>query len=444
MPVQKIDCQVDLAASPAAVWDLVGHFVDDWHPSVAWCRPDHQDGRILRRFALHDDDTEYLEQLTYYSASDFTFRYRCLQGISGIDTYDGHCWLTEIDAGQTRVHWQARVSAPSPRLQVVVAASQSLLQQGLDHLVGLCFTDTVESELTDVEICPARVEQLRRTPKLSYRYLAGPNGMDDWLCLFLHGIGGQADNWSSQVSLAARYMPAAALDLRGYGKSELGTEPTRVDDYCNDIQTVCRHIGARYLVLVGLSYGSWIATYYALHHGSHLVGLVVSGGCTGMSEATLDERDAFLKVRQQPLDEGRIPADFAPIVVEKISGPEATSEQRQQLLSSMAAISAATYGDALACFCQPPDVFDFSRLACPVLLMTGEHDRLAPPEELRQVSQRMVHSVNGAVDVRFEVIKGAGHVVNVEQPARFNTALGEFLTRLSIRCATETAQHVTT
>jgi pimeloyl-ACP methyl ester carboxylesterase len=45
----------------------------------------------------------------------------------------------------------------------------------------------------------------------------------------------------------------------------------------------------------------------------------------------------------------------------------------------MAAIPAATYRDALVCFTNPLERFDFSRLTMPVLMMTGEHDRLAPP-----------------------------------------------------------------
>ena len=58
-----------------------------------------------------------------------------------------------------------------------------------------------------------------------------------------------------------------------------------MDGYCADILRVAKVLGARRLVLVGLSYGAWIATSFAMRHSDTLAGLVLSGGCTGMSEA---------------------------------------------------------------------------------------------------------------------------------------------------------------
>jgi pimeloyl-ACP methyl ester carboxylesterase len=85
----------------------------------------------------------------------------------------------------------------------------------------------------------------------------------------------------------------------------------------------------------------------------------------------------------------------------------------------MAAIPAATYRDALTCFTNPLERFDFSRLTMPVLMMTGEHDRLAPPAEIRGIAGRIWDSAPRP-DVRFEVIPDAGHVCNVEQPEAYN------------------------
>jgi hypothetical protein len=48
---------------------------------------------------------------------------------------------------------------------------------------------------------------------------------------------------------------------------------------------------------------------------------VLSGGCTGMSEAGPDEREAFRVSREVPLNAGQVPADFAPAVVKVLAGP---------------------------------------------------------------------------------------------------------------------------
>jgi pimeloyl-ACP methyl ester carboxylesterase len=59
-------------------------------------------------------------------------------------------------------------------------------------------------------------------------------------------------------------------------------------------------------------------------------------------------------------------------------------------------------------------------------MMTGEHDRLAPPSEIRGVARRILQEARLA-SVRFEVIPDAGHVCNVEQPQAYNAILLEWL-----------------
>ncbi len=253
---------------------------------------------------------------------------------------------------------------------------------------------------------------------------------DGPLCLFLHGIGGNRKNWTTQLKAAGTVLQCAAMDLRGYGDSNLGATQSTIDDYCNDILWVREKFGVDQLILCGLSYGAWIATSFAIRHPELLAGLVLSGGCTGMSEASPQERQAFRTSREVPLDAGQRPADFAQNVVEIIAGPNANEEAKQELHASMAAIPAETYRDALRCFTNPLETFDFSKLTKPVLMMTGEHDRLAPPEEIRAVADRINKAAPNA-DVRFERIDGAGHVCNVEAPERYNTLLLEFLGKIA-------------
>jgi pimeloyl-ACP methyl ester carboxylesterase len=149
-----------------------------------------------------------------------------------------------------------------------------------------------------------------------------------------------------------------------------------------------------------------------------------------MSEAGPDEREAFRVSREIPLDAGQSPADFAPAVVEIIAGPHATADARSAMLESMAAIPTQTYRDALRCFTNPLRQFDFSKLDMPVLMMTGEHDLLAPPAEIKSVATR-IHDAVAQADVRFEIIKGAGHLCNLEAPELYNGPMMEFLTRVA-------------
>jgi pimeloyl-ACP methyl ester carboxylesterase len=62
-------------------------------------------------------------------------------------------------------------------------------------------------------------------------------------------------------------------------------------------------------------------------------------------------------------------------------------------------------------------------------MMTGEHDKLAPPHEIKSVATR-IHEATKAPDVRFEMIQGAGHLCNVEAPDAYSRPMLEFLHRV--------------
>ncbi len=429
MPRNRVQIIGQCPASPEAVWAIAGDFCGKWHPAIAGIRAEHDArGSLIRAFTVHGEDTLYREQLTWFSDSDRSLGYTHLEGISGVDRYDGRVTVSGDGAGGSLVEWTAEVDAPdAARLAGICQGTKAIFEAGIAALSDRARDhETVPSRQRSPEPVTFEDTSLGGEPRLA---LTATSRKDGPLCLFLHGIGGGRANWLPQLAAAGTVMRAAALDLRGYGDSTLGAEPSAVDDYCADILRIREALGAERLVLVGLSYGSWIATSFAMRHPGLLAGLVLSGGCTGMSEASHEEREAFRVSRRVPLDAGLAPADFAPDLVKVLAGPNASDEVKEQLLRSMAAIPVATYRDALMCFTDPPERFDFSRLTMPVLMMTGEYDRLAAPDEIRGVATR-IHADAALPDIRYETIRDAGHVCNVEQPEAYNRILLDFLGKL--------------
>ncbi len=417
--------------APAALWPTARDFCGLWHPFLATIQQERGDkGAVIRRFTAHGEDSVYREQLTYLSDSDFTLAYTHLEGIRGATRYNARLTISPREAGGSVLTWTAEVEAPGPRAAEIAKGTAPVFEAGIEAILAragqLIFDENQTDPIFDENRCPLTDTILDGTPRLGLTHTARKG---DTLALFLHGIGGARGNWARQLEQAGHLMTACAMDLRGYGDSSLGFRQSTVDDYCDDILRVMQHFGAKRLVLVGLSYGSWIATSFAMRHPDLLAGLVLSGGCTGMSEAGPEEREAFRVSREVPLNAGQVPADFAPAVVKVIAGPDASDAVRAELLASMSAIPAATYRDALVCFTNPLERFDFSRLTMPVLLMTGEHDRLAPPSEIRAVAGRILDA-GPRPDVRYETLAGVGHVCNVEGAAAYNAALIPFLARL--------------
>ncbi len=423
-------------ASPDAVWAVAGDFFKPWHPAIATMAAEpHR----IRAFTVRGEEKTYRERLTYISQSDRTYAYAHVAGIKGVDLYNAQLSVSPGEGGGSVITMSAELSAPDGRAEEIAAGTQAIFDDGVQSLAKVSSPDAIRdasSEMpapeADAPIKPGNnyasteVLTLDTRPNLTLSLTRPKSGP---LCLFLHGIGGARTNWDAQLTATAPHTRAAALDLRGYGVSDLGDEQTNIVDYCTDILRICEVLHVDKLILCGLSYGSWIATSFAMRYPDMLAGLVLSGGCTGMSEAAAEERSAFREAREAPLDAGKTPADFAPEVVDVIAGPNASDAARADLLASMSAIPAATYRDALACFTNPKEKFDFRRLTMPVLMMTGEHDRLAPPSEIRAVAGR-IHDHAPDPDVQFEIINGAGHVCNVEAPEAYNAHLIPFIKRL--------------
>ncbi len=420
MALRDVSVSCEVAGDP---WSLLRDFCASWHPLIETITP--EDRGQIRAFTVKGETTVYRERLTWFSDTERTFRYTHLEGIVGADRYDGRLTVTPSVGGASRVTMSARIEATEPRLSAIAEGTEAIFEIGLSALSEMALPTAQQME-TSIAVAsePVRIDTL---PELALDVTPPRDGP---LCLFLHGIGGNRSNWAGQLGLAGSVTRAAALDLRGYGDSSLGPAQSTVDDYCDDIARVADVLGADKLILCGLSYGAWIATAFAERYPDRMAGLILSGGCTGMSEAGKEERDSFRVSREVPLDEGQSPADFAPAVIDVIAGPQATDKAKAAMLASMSAIPVTTYRDALRCFTNPLRRFDFARLAMPVLMMTGEHDRLAPPAEIRSVAGR-IHDQCPTPNVRFEVIKGAGHICNVEAPEAYNAPMLEFLQRVT-------------
>ncbi len=428
MAGDRVQVRGTVARPADEVWAVVRDFCGLWHPAVAHVAAERDPrGALIRRFTARGEATVYREQLTWISDSDRTLGYTHLEGIAQCESYDARITVSPADGGGggTLVTWAATIRAPASRLPAICAGTQAIFEQGIRALATAPLPQ--EPDRPGPATTSVTTLLLDDLPRLGVSVT--PDLGQTTLALFLHGIGGARGNWHGQLAALGGTIRCAALDLRGYGDSTLGPGPSTIDAYCADILRVKEALGAERLVLIGLSYGSWIATSFAMRHPDLLAGLVLSGGCTGMSEAGPDEREAFRISREVPLNAGQIPADFAPAVVRALAGPQASAQVRAALLASMAAIPATTYRDALNCFTNPLERFEFARLSMPVLMMTGQHDRLAPPDEIRSVAQRIWDQAPRP-SVRYETIPDAGHVCNLEQPCAYNAHLRAFLADL--------------
>ena len=243
------------------------------------------------------------------------------------------------------------------------------------------------------------------------------------LVVFLHGIGGDRSHWRDQLPVFGRRFRAIAWDARGYGDSGDYDGPLATEDFSRDLARVLDHLGAAKAHLVGLSMGGRIALdFYALFPG-RVASLVLCDTHAAFLNLAQVDQNRF-RERHRLIESGvATPADLAMEGVDRLLAPNASAAVRKRVADAMAAQRPRSYVKVLAAILVFNRSAVLAKIRVPTLLVVGKHDPLTPPSLMRAMAERIA----GA---KLEIIEGAGHVSNVEQPEAFNQIVLSFLSAL--------------
>jgi len=94
--------------------------------------------------------------------------------------------------------------------------------------------------------------------------------------VFLHGFGGQAEQWQYQMQFFAVENRVIALDLRGHGLSDKPSRGYEMSQLIEDLENALTLLKVKgKIVLVGHSFGGAVATEYASKHPDRVERLVL-------------------------------------------------------------------------------------------------------------------------------------------------------------------------
>jgi len=231
------------------------------------------------------------------------------------------------------------------------------------------------------------------------------------LLLFLHGIRGSRRNWTRQLEFFSRHFNAAAWDARGYGDSDDYDGPLQFDEHFSaDVLRIADHFGAKKMHLVGLSMGGRIARNFALRHPERLHSLVLAGTSPGFNALSGDEVKRFVAERRNATPES----------VRRLLGSRAVPDAYERLMDSVKRVHQESFLKTLEASVAQDRAAPIEQIRAPTLVVTGDEDTLYAPS----ISREMARRIPGAELV---VMKGVGHLSNLEQPDEFNQAVLQFL-----------------
>ena len=238
--------------------------------------------------------------------------------------------------------------------------------------------------------------------------------------VFIHGLGADGRVWDAQVDFFTRRGQFIRYDLRGFGRSTLPGEGQPYS-HITDLLAVLDSLGLPSATLVGHSLGGAIALDFALSYPEATQALVLVDSVMSGFEMSQAWKDSWAPVYSQAVVGGMAAA--LPILLEHplfspANTQPAVASRLAEILSDYSGWHAMHADPAIEL--DPPAIQRLCEVHAPTLVVVGEKDL----NDFHVIASLLANNIPGARQV---LVPGAGHVLPIEAPDRFNHLLSGFL-----------------
>jgi 3-oxoadipate enol-lactonase len=237
--------------------------------------------------------------------------------------------------------------------------------------------------------------------------------------LFLHGIGGAARAWRSQLGCFGSLYHAVAWDMPGYGGSAPLADVT-IATLADALQDFLQLIDAKRPILVGHSIGGMIVQQWLTKHPHAAAAVVLAQTSPAFGKTEGDWQKQFIDARLGPLDRGETMKTLAPRLVEELVGDDPDAAGIEIACECMGSVPEASYRAMVQALLGFDQRKELGNIGVPTLVLSGSKDKNAPASMMA----KMATYIPSAAYVE---LRGSGHLVNLEQPEAFNKVLDQFL-----------------
>lgn len=243
--------------------------------------------------------------------------------------------------------------------------------------------------------------------------------------LLIHGFPLCRRMWKWQMTeLANKGYRVIAPDLRGFGQSPPHYAQMRMGDYADDVVTLLDRLGIEQAVVVGMSMGGYVLLDLLERHRPRLAGAVFAVSRAGADDPAGREKRTLMIKAVENGTPGVVAESFETVLF----APD-TPRKDPQLVDEIGRWMRTTSPQGLvAGLLAMRERLDYRRklpeFEVPALVIGAQEDSTIPVDESRYLDEKLPDST-------LCLVPGGGHMVNMEQPERFNACLLSFLDRLA-------------
>jgi 3-oxoadipate enol-lactonase len=189
-------------------------------------------------------------------------------------------------------------------------------------------------------------------------------------------------------------------------------------DAGDDVAGLIEALGFERAHVCGLSLGGVVAQEFAARHPDKVDRLILADTFTGHGHLPPEERERRLQFR---LEAAKDLAAFTETRAAALLSPGAPPELVEEIKAIQRELRPEGYRLAARALTDADTRPLLAKIKAPTLVLWGEADTVCSLDEARAIRA-------GIPGARLEIIPGAGHASNQEQPDAFNELVRRFLT----------------
>lgn len=234
--------------------------------------------------------------------------------------------------------------------------------------------------------------------------------------VFIHGVCIDHRMWQEQVEFFSGSFTCITLDLRGFGKSSLPSNPY---SFHEDLNTFLDNLNIKEpVILVAFSMGGKAAINFSLTYPQRVKSLVLADVAVDgyiFREFKLDSISGLAKLKG--IDSANQLFLDNKLFASTRNKPRVYSQLKEMVLSYSG--WQWTHKNPIQGLI-PPAIQRLDEIEVPVLIITGENDI----DDFQEIAVILHRSIKSSVKER---IPNAGHMCNMENPTFFNKLVSDFL-----------------
>lgn len=242
--------------------------------------------------------------------------------------------------------------------------------------------------------------------------------------MLLHGYPFNRSLWRNQIKELAKDHRVIAPDLRGHGESAVASGPATMELMAADVAALLDRLDISHATIGGLSMGGYVALAFYRLFAARVGSLILAA--TRAQADTAEARQNRAVQADKAMREGM--EGIADALLPKLLSAETVAicpEVVEHLRGMMVSTNPQGAAAALQGMAIRQDQTSFlNEIKTPTLILVGSEDAITPVADAELMHDEIAGS-------RLEVLKGAGHVLNLEKPDEFSKAVVEFLSQVS-------------